>query len=59
MMRPKFHIVLETAIKQGVSYGYSRAHKHVENPTEAAIIDSIVKQVINSLDDWFEFGEEE
>ena len=58
-MKPKFHIVLETAIKQGVSYGYSRAHKHVENPTEGAIIDSIVEQVMNSLDDWFEFGEEE
>ena len=57
-MKPKFHIVLETAIKQGVSYGYSRAHKHVENPTEGAIIDSIVEQVINSLDDWFEFEEE-
>ena len=58
-MKPKFHIVLETAIKQGVSYGYQRAHKHVENPTEGAIIDSIVEQVMNSLDDWFEFGEEE
>ena len=58
-MKPKFHIVLETAIKQGVSYGYSRAHKYVENPTEGAIIDSIVEQVMNSLDDWFEFGEEE
>ena len=58
-MKPKFHIVLETAIKEGVSYGYSRAHKHVENPTEGAIIDSIVEQVMNSLDDWFEFGEEE
>ena len=57
-MKPKFHIVLETAIKQGVSYGYSRAHKHVENPTEGAIIDSIVEQVMNSLDDWFEFEEE-
>ena len=58
-MKPKFHIVLETAIKQGVSYGYSRAHKYVENPTEGAIIDSIVEQVMNSLDDWFEFGEEQ
>ena len=58
-MKPKFHIVLETAIKQGVSYGYQRAHKYVENPTEGAIIDSIVEQVMNSLDDWFEFGEEE
>ena len=58
-MKPKLHKVLETAVEQGVSYGYQRAHKHVENPTEGAIIDSIVEQVMNSLDDWFEFGEEE
>jgi hypothetical protein len=58
MMRPKFHKILETAIVQGVSYGYSRAYKHVENPTERAIIDSIVEQVMNSLDDWFEFEDE-
>ena len=58
-MKPKLHKVLETAVEQGVSYGYNRAFKHVENPTEGAIIDSIVEQVMNSLDDWFEFGEEE
>ena len=58
-MKPKLHKVLEIAVEQGVSYGYQRAHKHVENPTEGAIIDSIVEQVINSLDDWFEFGEKE
>ena len=58
-MKPKLHKVLEIAVEQGVSYGYHRAHKHVENPTEGAIVDSIVEQVMNSLDDWFEFGEEE
>jgi hypothetical protein len=59
MMRPKFRKVLEIAVEQGVSYGYSRAHKHVENPTEGAIIDSIVEQVMNSLDEWFDFEDEE
>ena len=58
-MKPKLHKVLEIAVEQGVSYGYQRAHKHVENPTEGTIIDSIVEQVMNSLDDWFEFGEEQ
>lgn len=57
-MKPKFHKVLETAVEQGVSYGYRRAHKHIENPTEGAIIDSIVEQVMNSLDEWFDFEEE-
>jgi hypothetical protein len=59
MMRPKFRKVLETAIEDGVKYGYRRSFKHVENPTEGAIIDSIVEQVMNSLDDWFTFEDEE
>jgi hypothetical protein len=59
MMRPKFHKILEQAINEGVSYGYRRAHKHVENPTEGAIIDSVVEQVMNSLDEWFDFEDKE
>jgi hypothetical protein len=58
-MKPKFSKVLETAVEQGVSYGYRRAHKHIENPTEGAIIDNVVEQVMNSLDEWFTFEDEE
>ena len=57
-MKPKFHKVLEHAVIQGISYGYSRAHKYVENPTESVIIDNITEQVMNSIDDWFDFEEE-
>jgi hypothetical protein len=57
-MKPKFHKILETAVEQGVLRGYHRAHKHIENPTEGAIIDSIAEQVMNSLDEWFDFEEE-
>ena len=57
-MKPKFHKILEIAVEHGVSYGYRRAHKHIENPTEGAIIDSVVEQVMNSIDEWFNFEEE-
>ena len=57
-MKPNFRKILEMSVEQGVSYGYRRAHKHIENPTEGAIIDSVVEQVMNSLDDWFDFEEE-
>ena len=57
-MKPKFRNVLEMAIEEGVRYGYNRAHKHIENPSEGAIIDSIVEQVMNSLDEWFDFEDE-
>ena len=55
MMKPKFRKVLEIALVQGVSYGYNRAHKHVENPSQSAIVDNIVDSVIDSLDEWFDF----
>lgn len=54
-MKPKFRNVLEMAIEEGVRYGYNRAHKHIENPSEGAIIDSIVEQVMSSLYEWFDF----
>ena len=54
-MKPKFRKVLEIALEQGVNYGYNRAHKHVENPSQSAIVDEIVEQVMNSLDEWFDF----
>jgi hypothetical protein len=57
-MKPNFHKILEMAVEQGVSYGYRRAHKHIENPTEGAIIDNIVEQVMNSLDEWFNFEDD-
>jgi hypothetical protein len=57
-MKPKFRNVLEMAIEDGVKYGYSRAHKHVEKPSEGAIVDSIVEQVMNSLYEWFDFEDE-
>jgi hypothetical protein len=57
-MKPNFRKVLEMALEEGVRYGYNRAHKHVENPTEGAIIDSIAEQVMNSLYEWFDFEDE-
>ena len=58
-MKPNFRKILEMSVEHGVSYGYRRAHKHVENPTEGAIIDNVVEQVMNSLDEWFDFEDEE
>jgi hypothetical protein len=40
-MKPKFHVILEQAVEQGVSYGYRRAHKHVENPSEVLSVSTL------------------
>jgi hypothetical protein len=56
-MKPKFRKVLEIAIEQGVRYGYKRAHKHVENPSESSIIMNIEEQVMSSIYEYFDFEE--
>lgn len=59
MMKPKFRVILEQAISEGVRYGYSRAHKHVENPTEGAIIEAIEDAVMSAIHEYFTFDDEE
>jgi hypothetical protein len=58
-MKPKFRVILVQAIEEGVRYGYRRAHKHVENPTEEQICAHIEEQVISSLYEYFDFEENE
>lgn len=53
-MRPKIYKILEIAVEEGVSYGYNRAHKHIENPPK----EQICEQVMNSILDYFSFDEE-
>ncbi len=57
-MRPKVRVILEQAIEEGVRRGYSRAHKHVENPTEGAIIEHIEDAVMSQIYEYFTFDNE-
>jgi len=58
-MKPKTRVILEMAIEEGVRRGYSRAHKHVENPTEGAIIESIEGHVMSAIYEYFTFDQED
>jgi archaeosine-15-forming tRNA-guanine transglycosylase len=58
-MKPKFRVILEQAIEEGVRRGYSRAFKYVENPTEGAIIESLEDCVMSSIYEYFDFEEDE
>jgi hypothetical protein len=53
-MKPKFRAVLEMAIEEGVRYGYQRAFKHNPEPHIDSITDTIVTEIFNSLDTWFD-----
>jgi hypothetical protein len=58
-MKPKIRVILEQAIEQGVARGYSRAHKHVENPAEYDILQSIEDCVMSQIYEYFTFDEED
>ena len=53
-MKPKFRAVLEMAIEEGVRYGYNRAFKYNPEPNIDSITDTIVTEIFNSLDTWFD-----
>ena len=48
-MKFKAYNLLERAIDEGINYGYQRAHKHTDNPTEALIKGEIYNAVMNSI----------
>jgi len=58
-MKPKIRVILELAIEEGVRRGYARAHKHVENPAEGAIIEHIEEAVMSQIYEYFTFDEDD
>lgn len=56
-MKPKFRVILEQAIEEGVARGYRRAFKHNDSPSEDAILHSIEDCVMGSLYEYFDFDE--
>jgi hypothetical protein len=57
-MKPKFRVILEQAINEGVLRGYRRAHKHIDNPTELMICDHIEQCVMEQIHEYFDFEDE-
>jgi hypothetical protein len=54
-MQPKIRVILEKAIEEGVRYGYSRAYKHTDDPSDGAVIEAIEDAVMSSIYDYFTF----
>jgi len=57
-MKPKIRVILEMAIENGVRRGWHQAHKHVENPTENAIMERIEDAVMGEIYEYFSFEDE-
>lgn len=47
--------VLHQAVENGIAYGWMRAHKHEENPSEDVIKDLIHDGVMLEISEWFLF----
>ncbi len=54
-MKPKLMPVLEMCIENGLTYGYRRAFKHTEDPTEEQMTTAIREAIMYELYEWFDF----
>ncbi len=57
-MKPNTYVIMERAVEEGALMGYRRAFKHTETPTENAIVQSIVDNVMLSVSEVFVFQEQ-
>lgn len=55
MLKPRFYKLFEETIEDGARRGYHRARKHTENPTDEAVIESIVNCIMGDLHENFIF----
>lgn len=56
-MKANEYRVMEEAVEIGLGYGWRRAHKHVESPSESSIIDEMHTAVMNEITGWFTFDD--
>ena len=58
-MKAKARRVLEQAIEEGVSYGWRRAYKYTDSPSDESVKSSICENVMSHIDTWFDFHADE
>ena len=51
------YTVVDHAVEEGVALGYRRAHKHLNNPAEAVMVETIHREVMNALCEVLRFDE--
>lgn len=56
-LRVNVYEVMTRAVEEGIAYGWRRAHKHTDTPSEETIRDEIERGVMNALMEVFEVGE--
>ena len=49
------YTVLDRAVEEGIAHGWTRAHKHTDKPEPGAVKDSIEREVMNAICEFFDF----
>ena len=57
-LRVRAYPVLVEAVEAGVSFGWRRAHKHVDEPTEEEVRDAIADAVVSEVCERFDIDPE-
>ena len=56
-MKANMYKLIERCVEEGVQYGYNRAHKHTDTPTEDQIKLAVTDAVMNEICEWFDFDQ--
>jgi hypothetical protein len=58
-MKINFRKAITMAVDEGVSLGWNRSHKHTNNPDPASVKDAIAIAILDEIDEWVDFEDEE
>jgi hypothetical protein len=58
-VRINAYVVIQRAVEEGIAYGYMRAHKHTDSPSEDIIKTDIENAVMNEICDVLIFDNED
>lgn len=58
-MKAKTQVILDDCIERGAARGWQLAHKHVENPTQEAILERIQSSIMSEIYEYFSFESDE
>lgn len=58
-MKAKDYLVLEMCIKNGIDWGWARAHKHTDTPDENLIKQEMEAAIEHEINEWFDFDDQD
>lgn len=56
-MRVKPYDVLARCIEEGIAYGWNRAHKHTDTPSEDHVKEQMTTAILGEVSEYFDFGD--